>query len=207
MFDDRHDAGRRLAEAVRGRGVHADVVLAIPRGGLPVAHEVASALGVPLDVVIARKVGAPANPEFALGAVASDGSRWVNDDAVRSLGVTEADLEDRFERARAAAEEKAAAYRGDRPGVPLDGTDVLLVDDGIATGATVLACIEVLRNAGVRGITVAVPVAPADALEAVRERADGVVCLRTPTYFGAVGRHYRSFEQVSDERARSYLEG
>jgi predicted phosphoribosyltransferase len=204
MFADRTDAGEQLADRVLEQGVTADIVLAIPRGGLPLGRAVADALGAPLDVVVAAKIGAPGNPEYAVGAVAEDGTAWLNDDAIRQLDVTDDYLERERERERAVAENKAADYRdGARPS--LAGKRVVVVDDGVATGATMRACLELVREAGPAHLVVAVPVGPPDTLAALESQADEVVAVERPQYFQAVGAHYRRFDQVTDEQAKSYL--
>lgn len=207
MFDDRTDAGERLASLLLEREVEADIVLAIPRGGLPVGRAVADALSVPLDVVVARKMGAPGNPELAVGAVASDGTVWLNEDLIDRLDVDDAYLGEQRERERAAAEDKLTRYRADRGPLDLDAKDVLIVDDGVATGATTTACVRQVRAAGADRVLLAVPVGPPDALSALREETDAVYAVETPASFGAVGRFYRRFDQVTDEEAMAYLSG
>jgi predicted phosphoribosyltransferase len=206
QFADRADAGERLAEAVRERGIEADVVLAIPRGGLPVGRAVADALDVPLDVAVAAKLGAPGNPELAIGAAASDGSVWLDDGIVDRLGVDASYVGRERERASEKAREKAARYRGGDEPPALDGKRVLVVDDGLATGATARAALGLVRDAGAATVVLAVPVGPPETVAALRDLADEVVCVSTPSVFGAVGRFYRRFEQVSDETAMSYLD-
>lgn len=202
MFADRTEAGQRLAERLLADGIEADVVLAVPRGGLPVARPVADALDAPLDVVVARKLGAPGNPELAIGAVADDGTLWLNDDLVAQLGVSDDYVAATREAEAARAAEKAAAYRQD---VDLEGKRVVIVDDGVATGATTVACIRRARVGGARHVTLAVPVGPSDTVDWLRDEADRVVVLEEPLHFGAVGAHYRDFRQVSDEEAMGYL--
>lgn len=206
MFANRTDAGRRLADVVAERDLDADIVLAIPRGGLPVGRAVADGLGVALDVVAARKLGAPSNPELAIGAVASDGTVWRNDSLIEELGVSGTYVEATIEREREVAREKADRYRGGRSPPDVAGRTVLLVDDGIATGATTIACIRSLKNSGAARVVVAVPVAPPETVDRLLDEADDVLCVETPTYFGAVGAFYRDFEQVTDEEAMAYLE-
>jgi len=206
MFRDRRDAGRQVAELLEGHDIEPDMVLAVPRGGLPLGRAVADALGVPLDVVVARKIPAPGNPELAIGAVAADGTVWLNDGHVTGLGVDESYLEETTEREREAAARKLARYRGDRPAPDLAGKGVAIVDDGLATGATVRACVRQVQDAGAARVVVAVPVGPPDTVEQLREEADEVVCVETPPHFGAVGQFYDSFPQVSDEEAMGYLE-
>ncbi|QSG12700.1 putative phosphoribosyltransferase [Halapricum desulfuricans] len=205
MFADRTDAGRRLAGAVVDAGVEADVVLAIPRGGLPVGRVVADRLGVPLDVVAARKLGAPGNPELAIGAVASDGTAWLNDSLIDDLGVADRYVSEQLEREQRRAREKIDRYRGGRPPLDLRAKRVLVVDDGVATGATTTACLRQIADAGADSVVLAVPVAPPGTLEWLRTEADDVICVDAPSDFRAVGQFYATFDQVSDEQARSYL--
>ena len=202
-FTDRTDAGERLAAALDERGIAADVVLAVPRGGLPLGRAVADALDAPLDVVGARKIGAPGNPEFALGAVASDGTVWRNDDAPP---VDETYFERQRDRAAEHARQTAERYRGDRSEPDLRGATVVVVDDGVATGSTIRACLAQVRAAGAERVVVAVPVGPPDTIAGLRGLADDVVCLVTPPDFGGVGQFYERFDQVSDEDAMAYLE-
>lgn len=206
MFRDRADAGRQLAELLVERGVEADVVLAIPRGGLPVARPVADALDAPLDVVVASKIGAPSNPELAVGAAASDGSVWRNDDIIQRLDVSE----EYFTRERDSEAEQARAklerYRGDRDPLDLRGRRVVVVDDGVATGATTIAALRQVRAAGAERVVLAVPVGSPSSIERLRSEADEVICIETPRQFSAVGQFYRRFGQVSDEEAETYLD-
>jgi predicted phosphoribosyltransferase len=206
MFDDRTDAGRQLADLIEGHDVEADVVLAIPRGGLPVGRAVADALAVPLDIVAARKLGAPGNPEFAIGAVASDGTVFLNDEYIDQLGVDESYVDDAIERERAAAQEKVDRYRGERPPLDLHDKTVVVVDDGVATGATTIACLRQIREAGAARVVLAVPVGPPDTIERLGAEADEVLCVETPPSFMAVGQFYASFTQVSDDEAMRYLD-
>lgn len=205
-FEDRIDAGNRLARELQDRGVDPDVVLAIPRGALPLGRAVADAFDVPLDVVVAKKIGAPGNPEYAIGAVASDGSVWRNEEAFR---VTRAD-DEYFERTREEeaenARRKAERYRGERPEPDLDGKTVIVVDDGVATGSTARACLMQVEEAGADRVVLAIPVGPPETVEELRGMADEVVCLETPKGFGAVGQYYERFGQVSDEEAMAYLD-
>ncbi|WP_136590450.1 phosphoribosyltransferase [Salinigranum halophilum] len=206
MFDDRADAGRQLADLIEGHDVEADLVLAIPRGGLPVGRAVADALAVPLDIVAARKLGAPGNPEFAIGAVASDGTVFLNDEYIDQLGVDESYVDDAIERERAAAQEKVDRYRGERPPLDLHDKTVVVVDDGVATGATTIACLRQIRAAGAARVVLAVPVGPPDTIERLGAEADEVLCVETPPSFMAVGQFYASFTQVSDDEAMRYLD-
>ncbi|WP_394739502.1 phosphoribosyltransferase [Natronococcus roseus] len=206
MFANRSDAGDRLAAELEDRGIEADVVLGIPRGALPVARPVADALGADLGVVVARKLGAPSNPELAIGAVASDGSVWLNDDLVDRLGVSESYLEDVREREAANARKKADRYRGGEPLPELAGKRVVVVDDGVATGATAIACLRQVREAGAERVVLAIPVGAPDTIAALESEADEVIALVAPGNFRAVGQFYRDFGQVTDEEAVGYLE-
>jgi predicted phosphoribosyltransferase len=206
MFENRLAAGERLGERLAERDFGADVVLGIPRGGLPVARPVADALGVPLDVVVASKIGAPGNPELALGAVAADGSAWLNDTLIDRLGVDEGYVDREREREATAASEKEARYRGAGVIPDFEGSVVILVDDGLATGATAVACLRQLQEAGAERVVFAAPVGSQSALSRTERDADEVVCLDTPANFGAVGQFYRSFDQVPDEEALRYLD-
>jgi predicted phosphoribosyltransferase len=207
MFADRTDAGGRLADRLASEGVEADGVVAIPRGGLPVGRAVADRLGAPLDVVVAVKLGAPGNPELALGAVAGDGSVWTNDALVARLGVDDDYLQDERARGQAAAAEKVRQYRGGDPLPSLQGRQVVVVDDGLATGATALACVRQVQAAGAAGVVVAVPVAAGEAAARVGDEGARVVAVETPESFSAVGAYYRDFRQVRDAEALAYLEG
>lgn len=204
-FEDRADAGRRLGEKLRERNLDIDIALAIPRGGLPLGRAVADALSVPLDIAVAQKMGAPDNPEFAIGAVAADGSVWLNDDAIDGRGVSREYVERTREETAAAARRKAEAYRGSRPPPDLHDKRVCLVDDGVATGATVRACIRCIRADDPASIVLAVPVGSPRTITELESLVDAVVCLETPSSFRAVGQFYERFEQVSDEEAQSYL--
>ena len=204
-FDDRTEAGRRLAEVLVERGLDTDLVFAIPRGGLPVGREVADALGVPLDVVVASKIGAPGNPELAIGAVASDGSAWLDEESIETLGVEPGYVSREREREAEAAREKAERYRADGP-PDVAGRRVTVVDDGAATGSTAIAAGRRLRERGAARIVVALPVAPPETVAELERVADEVICLLAPSSFGAVGRFYRRFHQVTDEEARRYLD-
>ncbi|WP_247002352.1 phosphoribosyltransferase [Halosolutus gelatinilyticus] len=206
MFHDRTDAGERLAAELDRRGLDADIVLGIPRGALPVARPVADALDADLDVVVARKLGAPGNPELAIGAVASSGSVWYNDDLIDRLGVDEEYLESVRREEAENAKAKADRYR-DRPGLPaLEGKHVVVVDDGVATGATARACLRQVRDANAASVALAVPVGSPRSVDDLEREADDVIALEAPRNFQAVGQFYRDFGQVTDEEAIEYLE-
>ncbi|RCU48455.1 phosphoribosyltransferase [Haloplanus salinus] len=205
-FADRTDAGERLAAELVDRGVDADLVLAIPRGGLPLGRVVADALDAPLDVVIASKIGAPGNPEYAIGAVASDGSVWLDDDAIASLGVSDGYVERERDHELRATREKASRYRGGRDPLDPTGKRVVVVDDGVATGSTAIAALRLVREGGAERVVLAVPVGPPDTVSELESVADAVIVLRTPGSFGAVGAFYDRFGQVTDEEAMTYLD-
>ncbi|AZH25650.1 phosphoribosyltransferase [Haloplanus aerogenes] len=205
-FADRTDAGEQLAGELLDRGVDADFVLAIPRGGLPLGRAVADALDAPLDIVVASKIGAPGNPEYAIGAVASDGSVWLDDEAIGRLGVSDAYVERERAAEIEAAREKASRYRGDRTAPDLTGKTVVVVDDGVATGSTALAALRLVREGGAERVVLAIPVGPPDTVAELETVADAVVVLQTPATFGAVGAFYDRFDQVSDEEAMAYLD-
>lgn len=196
-FADREEAGRRLAAELPA--LERPVVLGLPRGGVPVAAAVARALGAPLDVIVVRKLGVPVQPELAMGAVASGGVRVVNDDVLREAGVTPAVLEKVAARELALVESRARLYRGDRPVTELGGRDVVLVDDGLATGATMRAAVAAVGAHGPSRVVVAVPVAPAETVAAFVRAGVEIVCLHVPQTFLAVGSWYRDFAQVTDE--------
>ena len=211
MFADRIDAGQRLGATLQAFTANECageeiVVLALPRGGVPVGYEVAKALNAPLDVFVVRKLGAPAQPELAMGAIASGGVRVVNQDVVRILRVTPLQMEETAEREGQELQRREHEYRGNRPPVDVAGKCVLLVDDGIATGYTMRAAVEALRQLAPKRIVVAVPVAANDTCQVLKRHADAVVCLYTPIDFAAVGQWYRRFDQTSDDEVRLLLE-
>jgi putative phosphoribosyl transferase len=206
-FADRSEAGRRLAERLLHLAGERPVVLALPRGGVPVGLEVAKALGAPLDLVLVRKIGAPFQPELAVGAVV-DGSRpetVLNEEIVRECGMSEQDLERETERLLAEIERRRALYLGGRARAPIEGRTAIVVDDGIATGATMRAALHATRRAGPKRLVLATPVAPPDTIERLRPEADEVVCLATPELFLAIGSFYRDFRQVRDEEVVELL--
>jgi len=205
-FADRQDAGRRLAQALSFLQGRRDIlVLAVPRGGVVVGKEVARALKAPLDIVIARKIGAPDNPELAIGAVAADGTVAVDEEAVASLGVSQSYIEAATEREQEEIERRLRAYRGDRPPPDVADKTVVLVDDGVATGATTLAAIRYLRKQGPRELILAVPVGPPETVHMLSREVDRVVVLATPELFWAVGAYYDRFEQTSDQEVIDLL--
>ena len=182
------------------------IVLALPRGGVPVAFEVAEALGAELDVMIVRKLGAPMQPELAMGAIAGDGIRVMNEDVVTSLRITDDQIESVMSRENDELERRVKAYRGDRPWPDLSGRTVMLVDDGVATGATMFAAIDAVRASHAAEVVVAIPIAPAETVSRLEEFADKVICLATPEPFFSIGQWYQRFDQVSDAHVVELLQ-
>jgi predicted phosphoribosyltransferase len=206
MFIDRADAGRALANAlVHLRAAPGAIVLGLPRGGVPVAWEVASALELPLDVLVVRKLGLPQQPELAMGAIASGGALVVNEEVVRYLGGRHEAFETVRSREQAELERRERDYRGARPPLELAGRTAIVVDDGLATGATMEAAVRALRSLGASRVVVAVPVASQEAIERIEALADEVVCLAAPPFFSAVGQWYADFGQTEDAEVRDLL--
>jgi len=205
-FRDRREAGQLLAEELHFlKGKENVIVLGIPRGGVVVAYEVAQAISAPLDVYITRKIGAPHNPELAIGAVASDGGVVLDHDLIRQLGVPESYVEEETERQRQEIKRRAREYRGDRPPLELAGKTVIVVDDGVATGATTMATLRALQKQELKELILAIPVGPPDAVKQLGKEADRVICLSTPRLFWAVGAFYAVFDQTSDEEVKRLL--
>jgi len=205
-FHDRIDAGRRLAERLDHFARQPDVVvLGLPRGGIPVANEVATRLGTPLDVFLVRKLGVPGHPELAMGAIAEGGVEVLSRDLIRELGVPDALVERVAVRERQELERRDALYRGGRHAVPVRDRTVILVDDGLATGSTMQAAILSLRQRGPKRIIVAVPVGAKETCQSLARTADEIVCVATPEPFNAVGLWYEDFSQTSDEEVRRLL--
>jgi putative phosphoribosyl transferase len=201
LFADRSEAGRRLALELRHlQGDPSVVVLGLPRGGVPVALEVARSLGVRLDVMMVRKLGVPRQPELAMGAIGEGGVRIVNEDVVRRAGVTERELEEVAAKELVELQRRALRFRGPRRQVSLQGHTVVVVDDGLATGATARAACEAARGQGAARVVLAVPVAPHDWVERMTGSADEYVCVSAPLRFSAVGEFYGDFSQTTDEQ-------
>ncbi|MFB6120127.1 MAG: phosphoribosyltransferase [Halobacteriaceae archaeon] len=206
MFENRETAGERLADEFEARGVEPDLVVGIPRGGLPVARPVADRFEVPLDVVAAKKLGLPGNPEYAIGAVAGDGTAWIDEEAVERHGVDEEYLEAERTRAAETAREKAETYREGRGELDVTGKRVAVVDDGVATGSTARACLRQMRSEDAERVVLGVPVGPPESLGELESEADEVISVERPEHFSAVGQFYREFEQVTDEAAMACLD-
>jgi putative phosphoribosyl transferase len=205
IFQDRREAGQQLAAALAAYRNRRPFVLAIPRGGVVVGYEVAKALDAPLDVVVPRKLRAPYNPELAVGAVAHDGSIYLDSPLVSHLDVTEEYLREETARQLEEIQRRMQIYRGDRPPPALEGTAAIVVDDGIATGSTMIAALRATRAARPAHLVAAIPVAPAEGVAMLRREADDVVCLHTPPMFYAVGQFYIDFAQTDDAEVIALL--
>jgi predicted phosphoribosyltransferase len=207
-FADRSAAGRELAERLSRYAGRKDIaVLGLPRGGVPVAYEVAAALAAPLDVFVVRKLGVPGHEELAMGAIASGGVRVLNERVVNEVGIDAPEIEAVADRERAELERRERAYRGERDPIDVEGKTVIVVDDGLATGATMRAAITALRDRQADTIVVAVPTGSPQTCAEIGETVDEIVCARTPEEFTAVGVWYRDFEPTSDDEVRRLLNG
>lgn len=206
VFRDRQDAGRQLAGRLAGYDFDDPVVLALPRGGVPVGYEIAHALRAPLDVLIVRKIGAPFQPELGVGAIAEGGEAIFDEQTMAALRLSPDDLADIVADERAELERRLRRYRGGRKAVDVTGRTVIVVDDGLATGATARAALEALRGRAIGRLILAVPTCAAQTAKALRSDADDVVCLLVPDNFGAVGRWYERFDQTSDETVVDLLQ-
>jgi predicted phosphoribosyltransferase len=199
-FLDRRDAGRMLAAQLARLADERPVIVALPRGGVPVGAEVARLLGAPLEILAVRKLGAPGNPELGVGAIAEDGTAVLDERSADAVGMTQAMLEETVAREASELQRRVASYRGDRPRVPLAGRTVILVDDGVATGLSDLAAVRAMRKQNASRVIVAVPVGSSEALRMLAEEADDVVCLLTPHVLFGVGLWYDDFSAVDDEQ-------
>ncbi|HVT45163.1 MAG TPA: phosphoribosyltransferase [Thermoanaerobaculia bacterium] len=206
-FRDRNEAGRLLAQEVsRHISDRANtIVLALPRGGVPVGHEVARALGVPFDVFIVRKLGVPGHEELAMGAIASGGVRVLNNDVLRHIPVAQQAIDAVASREQDELERRERSYRGARPPLDVQGKSVIVVDDGLATGSTMRAAVRALRSMGAARVIVAVPVAAPETCNDLGTEVDDIICLRTPSPFEAVGLWYEDFTQTTDEEVHALL--
>ena len=205
-FRDRIEAGRLLAARLHHLKAQPIVVLGLPRGGVPVAYEVAKALGAPLDVIVVRKLGMPFDPELGMGAIGEDGVKIINEEMVKLAGVDDRVIARVEAREREELDRRARRFRGDRPRLPLEGMTAVIVDDGIATGSTARAACQVARAHGAARVVLAVPVAPPDWVRRLGADADEFVCIATPEPFYAIGQFYADFTQTTDEQVVDYLE-
>jgi predicted phosphoribosyltransferase len=205
-FEDRRAAGRTLAALLRHYADRPDVVvLALPRGGVPVAFEVAQALGAPLDLFLVRKLGTPGHRELAMGAIASGGVRVLNADIIRWYGISADEIDAVAREEQRELERREAAYREGREPIPVEGRSVILTDDGLATGSTMRAAVQAVRQRGPARVAVAVPVGAPQTRDELSAIADEVVCARTPEPFAAVGQWYLNFDQTTDQEVRDLL--
>ncbi len=202
---DRDDAGDRLAARLQQQSYRNPLIVGLPRGGVPVAARIAAALKAPLEVLIVRKLGVPGHEEFAMGALASGGISVLDESLIKRLGVDTRALQRVIEHEGNELKRREACFRGERPFPSLSGRDVIVVDDGIATGSTMRAALQAIRKLGAKRCVLAVPVAPADSLESLSREADQVICLATPEPFNAVGQWYRHFDQTDDAQVRACL--
>lgn len=210
MFQDRREAGRglatRLAERLDKIGVAGrPLVLALPRGGLPVGQEIAAHLGGDLDVSVARKIGLPSQPEFGIGAVTADGPPRFNQEVLQQVGLTEADLAPAVQREREEARRRVRSYRGDREPAEISNRTVIVVDDGVATGVTAMTALRDVRSKAPQHLIFAAPACAKEAAELISGEADAVVCVHIPEYFAAVGAWYRDFAQLTDQDVQTIL--
>ncbi|MFN3920451.1 MAG: phosphoribosyltransferase [Methylohalobius sp.] len=205
-FANRSEAGKCLAQALNAYAGRKDIlVLALPRGGVPVALEIAKALGAELDVIVVRKLGVPYQEELAMGAIASGGAKVLNEDVISSLGLSEETIEAVVRKEAQELSRRERLFRGERPFPEVKGRTVILVDDGLATGATMRAAVAALRQLQPEAIVIAVPVAPIDTVAKLRQEVEDLVCLATPENFYAVGQWYVDFSQLGDEEVRQLL--
>lgn len=205
-FRDRAEAGRALAELIAGLDLEDPLVLALPRGGVPVGYEVARELDAPLDVLVTRKIGFPGQPELGVGAIAEGGEPVFDGGLLQRLGLYETDLADTVAAERAELDRRVKVYRGERPPAPVEGRDVIVVDDGLATGGTARAALRALRGSRPSRLILAVPVGAGETVAMLAAEADKVVVVATPVGFRAVGQWYESFDQLTDGDVTALLE-
>lgn len=204
-FEDRTAAGKALGDGMVSQGIEVSVVLGLTRGGVPVAVQVAAKLGLPMDIIVVKKLRAPISEELAIGAVCADGARVLREETIQQLGVASGYVAHETQVRLREAQQVERLYRGERAALDLSEASVAIVDDGMATGATMEAAVLSARRRGAKKVTVAVPVGSGQACDALQQVADEVFCLKTPPDFWAVGQFYRYFPQVSDEEVRRLL--
>jgi putative phosphoribosyl transferase len=206
IFKDRIDAGQKLAEALeKYKNAKDTVILALPRGGVVTGFEVAKELNLPLDIVVPRKIGAPGNPEFAIGAITETGEGIFDEETIKTYGISKDYIENETKKEKAEAERRLKLYRGERPCLVLKDKTVILLDDGLATGLTMRAAIKTVKTHEPKKIIVAFPVGASDSIEILKREADEVVYLDAPFFFGAVGAFYEEFGQTTDEEVIELL--
>ncbi len=204
LLTNRVEAGRELAKLIK-KVSNATIVLAVPRGGVVVGYEVAKELRVPMDIIVTKKIGAPDNPELAIGAVAEDGTYLIDKEIAQKVYVPKGYIEEEVKRMKEEIQRRLVRYRGEVPYPELKSRDVIVIDDGVATGSTLKAALRLLRRRRARSITVGVPVGPPDTIAELEKLADRVVCLHTPSMFYAIGQFYEDFSQTSDEEVTELL--
>lgn len=206
FFQNRMEAGKKLAQKlISYKNFPNGIIIALPRGGVPVAYQVAEALNLPLDIISPRKIGAPFNPEYAIGAITETGEGIFNEAAITRLNISENYLSNEIKKEQTKAQERLSRYRVGMPPRQLEGKTIFLIDDGLATGLTMKAAIQSLQETGVDKIIVAVPVAPPDTIQEISSKVDALFCLETPPYFEAVGQFYYDFSQTTDEEVIELL--
>jgi putative phosphoribosyl transferase len=206
IFKNRVEAGQKLAETLnKFKDAKDTIILSLPRGGVVVGYEVAKILNLPLDIVVPRKIGAPGDPEFAIGAITETGEGIFDEMTIGAYGITESYLQNEIKKEKAEAERRLTLYRGPRPPLDLRNKTVIIVDDGLATGLTMRAAIKTIKKFGATKIVVAIPVAPPDTAELIKKEVDEFICLLTPTFFGSVGEFYDEFPQTADEEVIELL--
>jgi putative phosphoribosyl transferase len=205
FFADRVDAGKRLASALKDFQGKDAIVLAIPRGGVVVGYQIAKELDLRLDVIIPRKIGAPDNPELAIGAMTEDGTVILDEGLMNYLGVSQHYVKEESERQKSEIKRRLRMYRQNEPTPDLKGCDVIIVDDGIATGSTMKAALASVKKSGAKTETIAIPMGPPSTIKELRKQADKVLCLYMPEYFAAIGQFYGDFNQTTDEEVIQLL--
>jgi putative phosphoribosyl transferase len=206
IFKNRLEAGQKLAEALnKFKKSENTIILALPRGGVVVGYEVAQKLNLPLDIGVPRKIGAPGNPEFAIGAITEQGVGVFDEITIGAYGITESYLQNEIKKEKAEAERRLKLYRGPRPPLDLKNKTVILVDDGLATGLTMRAAIKTAKKSGAKKIIVAIPITSPEAAELVKKEVDEIIYLEAPAFFGAVGSFYEEFGQTTDEEVIDLL--
>lgn len=206
MFKNRVEAGQKLADALKKFNNSPNtIILALPRGGAVIGFEVAEKLNLPLDIVVPRKIGAPGDPEFAIGAITETGEGIFDEMVIGAYGITESYLQNEIKKEKAEAERRLTLYRGPRPPLDLKNKTVIIVDDGLATGLTMRAAIKTVKKMGAAKIAVAIPVAPSDTVELIKKEVNELIYLLTPAFFGSVGEFYDEFPQTADEEVIELL--
>lgn len=206
MFKDREDAGKKLAKKIEKENLNPDIILAIPRGALPLGKIAAEQFQIELDIIVASKIGAPRNPEHGIGAVTSHGNTWLNQESIKQLNIEEKEIKQRTREHKKKAQEKLKYLRDNNTPLKLEEKNVILIDDGIATGSTIKACLKQINKMKPCHVTVAVPVAPNNTVKELQKYVDKSIILETPQPFRSVGLHYKKFTQVTNDEAKTILQ-